>query len=84
MSCFAISRHALLDRREVLGRERPLVGEIVVEAVLDHRADRDLRVGKQLLHRVGQQVRGRVADDVEALGVLVGDDRERRRRARSR
>ena len=66
----------LLDRREVLGRERPLVREIVVEAVLDHRADRHLRVGEQLLHRIGEQVRGRMADDVEAFGVLVGDDRD--------
>ena len=83
-SFFASSRHLRLDRREVLGRERPLVREIVVEAVLDHRADRHLRVGKQLLHRVGEQVRGRVAQDLEALGILVGDDGERRRRGRSR
>ncbi len=76
--------HALLDRREVFRREGALVGEVVVEAVLDHRADRHLRVGEQLLHRIGEQVRGRVADDVEAFGILVGDDRERRRRDRSR
>ena len=69
-------RHALLDRREILGRERALVREVVVEAVLDHRADRDLRVGKQLLHRVREQVRRRMADDVETFGVLVGDDRD--------
>ena len=74
--------HLRLDRRQVLGRERALVREVVVEAVLDHRADRHLRVGKQLLDRVGEQVRRRVADDVEAVGVLVGDDRELRRRGR--
>ncbi len=68
--------HALLDRREVLRRERALVAEVVVEAVLDHRADRHLRVGKQLLDRVGEQVRRRMADDVEAFRVLVGDDRD--------
>ncbi len=77
-------RHLRLDRREILGRERPLVRKIVVEAVLDHRADRHLRVGKQLLHRVGEQVRGRMAQHVEAVGILVGDDRERSRRDRSR
>ena len=66
--------HALLDRGEIFGRERPLVREVVVEAVLDHRTDRHLRIGEQLLHRVRQQVRGRVADDFEPLGILVGDD----------
>ena len=69
-------RHALLDRGEVLRRERALVREVVVEAVLDHRTDRHLRVGEQFLDRVGEQVRRRVADDLEALGVLVGDDRD--------
>ncbi len=70
--------HALLDRREVLGREGALVAEVVVEAVLDHRADGDLRFGEELLHRVGEQVRRRVADEVEPLRVPVGDDGERR------
>ncbi len=68
-SFFASSRHALLDGGEILGREGPLVREVVVEAVLDHRADGDLRFGKELLHRVGEQVRRGVADDVQALGV---------------
>ena len=66
--------HLRLDRREVLGREGPLVGEVVVEAVLDHRPDRHLGVGEELLDRVGEQVRRRVADQVEAVGVLLGDD----------
>jgi len=52
--------------------------EVVVEAVLDHRADRHLRLGEELLHRVGEQVRRRVADQLQALGILVGDDRELR------
>ena len=69
-------RHALFDRGEVFRRERPLVGEVVIEAVLDHRADRHLRVGKELLHRVREQMRGGVADDLEPVGILVGDDRD--------
>ena len=68
--------HLLLDGGEVFRREGPLVGEVVVEAVLDHRADGDLRAGEQLLHRLRHQVRGRVAQDVEALGALRRDDRE--------
>ena len=49
--------HALLDRLHVLGRERALVPDVVVEAVLDHRPDHHLGVRVQLLHRVPDQVR---------------------------
>ena len=44
------------------------IGEVVIKAVLDHRADGDLGVRKELLDRLRQQVRGRMADDLEALG----------------
>jgi hypothetical protein len=73
--------HALFDGRQVFRRERTLVGEVVVEAVFDHRTDGHLRLGEQLLDRVGQQVRGRMADDVEAVGILVGDDGQRASRS---
>jgi hypothetical protein len=69
-------RHALFDRLQVLRRERPLVGEVVIEAVLDHRTDRDLRVGEEILHRIGQQVRRRMADHVQAFRILGRQDRE--------
>ena len=49
--------HSLLDGRQVLERERPLVREVVEEPVLDHGPDRDLRLGEELLHRVSKQVR---------------------------
>ena len=67
-------RHALFDGRQILGGEGPLVGEIVVKAVLDHRADGDLRLGEELLHRIRQQVRGGMTDDLESVGILVRDD----------
>ncbi len=35
--------HALFDRVEIFRRERCLTVEVVIEAVLDHRPDRDLR-----------------------------------------
>ena len=35
--------------------------EVVIEAVLDHRADGDLRAGKKLLHRLGQHMGARRA-----------------------
>ncbi|MCY1534509.1 hypothetical protein D9M68_698850 [compost metagenome] len=69
--------HALFDRHQIIGREGPLVREVVEEAVLDHRADGHLRVREQLLHRIGQQVGGGMADDFQAVGILGGDDGER-------
>ncbi len=68
--------HALLDRREVLGRERLGAVEVVVEAVLDHRADGDLRAGPEPLHRLGQHVRRVVADELEGSGVLAREELE--------
>ena len=68
--------HAGLDAREVVGGERAAVGqlEVVVEAVLDRRADAEGGAGPQVEHRLGHDVRGRVADRVEAALALRGDD----------
>ena len=69
--------HLLLDRGEVLGRERLVPEEVVVEAVLDHRADRDLGAGPERLHRLGKHMRGVVADELERARVLAGDELDR-------
>ncbi len=66
--------HALFDGRQIFRGERTLVGEIVVEAVFDDRADGDLRFREQLLDRVGQQMRRRMADEIQSFGVTFGDD----------
>ena len=66
--------HLLFDGFQILGSETALEGEVVIETVLDHRADGHLGVGEQFLHRLGQEVGGGVADDFQPLGVLVGDD----------
>src|ERR1051325_3393337 len=50
--------HLLLDAAEVGVAEGAVGGEVVVEAVLDDRADRDLSPGKELLHGHGHGVRG--------------------------
>ena len=80
--------HFLFDRREILGRERLGAEKVVIEAVLDHRADGDLRAGKKRLDRVGQHMGGVVADQLQRARVVaveefdlgVGADRRRRRR----
>ena len=67
-------RHLLLDGLQVVRGERALVREVVVETVVDHGADGDLRFREQFLDGIGQQVGGRVADDVQAFRILVRDD----------
>ena len=74
--------HLLLDRRQVLLGERAVLGgrrEIVIEAVVGRRAEGDLRAREQLLHRLGEDVREVVADELErVLLVARGDQREAR------
>jgi len=50
--------------------------EVVVEAVLDRRADGDLGAGEQLLHRLGQNVGGVVADGLQRLRIVAHDQFE--------
>ena len=66
--------HACLDRLEIRGSKRSLVGDVVVEPVVDHRADHHLRGRIQLLERMSEQVRERVTDDLETFLVLRRDD----------
>jgi hypothetical protein len=66
--------HLHFDGGEVFRRERALVGEVVVKAVLDHRADGDLRAGIERLHCLCHEVRSGMAQDVEPLRALAGHD----------
>ena len=70
--------HLRLDGGEVLGRERLVAEEVVVEAVLDDRADRHLRAREKLLHRFGKHVRAVVADQFERCRVVPCHDCDRR------
>ena len=51
---------------EILGRERRVALEIVIESRLDGRPDAELGLRKQFQHRRRQQMRGRVAIDFAA------------------
>ena len=59
--------HPRFDLREVLRRERLLPREVVVEPILDHRSDRHLRAGKQLLYCLRHNVAGVVAQKLQRL-----------------
>ena len=56
---------------QVVGRQRAGQLEVVVEAVVDDRPDAELRAGEQVEHRLGQDVRGRVAHRPELAGGAV-------------
>ena len=56
------------------GRRR----EVVIEAVVGRRAEGDLRAGKQVLHRLGEDMREIVADQLERI-LLVARRHQRER-----
>src|SRR4030095_12253948 len=66
--------HLRFDRFEVLRHERTLDDEVVEEAVIDRWTDAALHFRKERRDRRGQQVRRRMAVDLERLGVLVRHD----------
>ena len=61
----------ILEALEVLVRDRLGEVEVVVEAVVDRRADRDLGTRIEPLHGLGQQVGGRVPQYVERVGIVA-------------
>ena len=67
-------RHAFLDCRQIFGRKRTLVGKIVIEAVLNHGTNGDLRIRKQFFHGMRQQMRAGMTDDFQPFWILFGDD----------
>jgi hypothetical protein len=66
--------HLRLDRRKILGGERLVAEEVVIEAVFDHRADGDLRARPQRLHGLGHDMGGVVADQLERLRAFARND----------
>ena len=66
--------HLLLDRGEILRRERLVAEEIVIKTVLDHRPDGDLGAGPQGLHRLGEHVRGVVANELERARIVSREE----------
>src|SRR5262249_54145821 len=65
-----------LDAREVLLADQRGRVDVVVEAVLDGRAEGELHSGKQPHDGAGHDVGAAMAKDVEGLAVLLGEDLE--------
>ena len=59
--------HSSLDRGKVVGLQRAVELEVVVETALDRRADPQLRAGIQVENRLGHDMSSRVAHRVEGI-----------------
>ncbi len=70
--------HLFLDPGEIILRKTRAVGEIVIEPILNHGADGDLCLRKQLLDRLRKQVSAGMADDLESFGIFGRNDAQRR------
>ena len=66
--------HLRLDGGEVLRGEGLVAGEVVIEAVLDHRTDGHLRSRKELLHGFREHVRGIVPDQLQRARILAVEE----------
>ena len=65
--------HLLFDRGKIFRRERLVAEEVVIEAVLDHGADRDLCARPQRLHGFGEHMRGVMPDQLQRAGIVAVD-----------
>ena len=66
--------HLRLDGGEILRGEGLVAGEVVIEAVLDHRTDGHLRSREKLLHRFCEHMRGIVPDQLQRARVLAVEE----------
>ena len=75
LSCADDALHLFRDRLDVIGRERGVDAEVVIEAVGDRRADAEVRLRVDALHGLGEDVGGGVAQDRQAI-LAVDRDRQ--------
>ena len=69
--------HLRFDCRQILLGEGAAAGrrrEVVIETVVRRRAEGDLRAGEQVLHRLGQQMREVVADQLKRVLLVARSD----------
>ena len=75
--------HLLFDGGKIFRRERLVAKEVVIKAVLDHRADRDLCARPQRLHGFGEHMRGVMPDQLQRSGIVAVDQFDLRIAAKS-
>ena len=66
--------HFLFDLLEIFRRERLFAGKVVIEAIINDWANRDLRVGIEFLYRLGEHVGRIMADQFKAFGIIRRDE----------
>ena len=66
--------HLGFDLREIFGRERGFAREVVIETIVDGRADGHLGARIERLHRHGEDMGCVVADQLQRFVILLGDD----------
>ncbi len=66
--------HFLFDRRKIFGREGLGAEEIVIEAIVDHRTDGDLRARIKHLHGFGEHMGAIVADQFQSARIFTIDE----------
>ncbi len=76
--------HLGFEGRKVLGRERLLDLEVVIEAIVNGRTESDLRIGAQAPHGRRENMRSGVTQHGQRAWVLLRDDHERARAAQRR
>jgi hypothetical protein len=69
--------HTLLDCSNIIRSEGSLVGDIVIEALINHRPNNHSRRWIKLLHGVPNQMRTGVTNDLQPFLILRGDDLQR-------
>ena len=68
--------HPCLDRSQIVRRKRAGVREVVIEPIFYHGPNRNLCFGKELFHRLREEVRGRVADHCKSVWIIASDNRD--------
>ena len=66
--------HPRLDLFQIVWRKRLIAGKIVIEPVLDRRANGDLRARIEFLHRLRHHMRRIVSHQLQRVFILARDD----------
>ena len=69
--------HAFFERVDIFLGQGMVQIDIIVETIVDNRADRHFGIWPQLFNRMSQKVRTGVTNNLKSIFIFRGDDRER-------